>query len=369
MRKKHQDEQSDSSSSSNSAPESGPPPPLPILNEMDIDNGHVISRPSLHRQSCRPRLPSKELTRDESAASAVNHNSNNNNDLSVLDKPDSTGLPSDEYPSAINDDYFSQLLESFGGDHEISDQDHDLSMSPIPHSMLMPRTKTGPSGNALNFDDPEQQSSSFASSMDLQPLLPGPSSQELFATSGSLFGTSSSTSQSNDLSSEDDCECTSSALKVLEVVAAPLKGTDRNTVERKLCFLKRTLTQCIDLSRCSSCTQDSGFTMLVLVLYDKITATFEETAQWWKRNLTQPAREESGRAIQPPCMAFGRYQIDTIEEHGKVLATLLLLQLHRLVSLVSATRRSITSSKCETQLTLLTVLSHRLQAVQVTLNG
>lgn len=74
-----------------------------------------------------------------------------------------------------------------------------------------------------------------------------------------------------------------------------------------------------------------------------------------------------GSAQQP--MAFGRYPIDTMEEHCKVLATLILLQLHRLVSLVSAARRRIISSKWEGHSALLTLISQRTKAVQAILNS
>lgn len=69
-----------------------------------------------------------------------------------------------------------------------------------------------------------------------------------------------------------------------------------------------------------------------------------------------------GRGSQP-CMALERYRIDTIEEHCKVLVTLILLQLHRLVSLVSAARQSIASSKWEAHSTLLILLSHQTKAI------
>ncbi|PLB36811.1 uncharacterized protein BDW47DRAFT_132613 [Aspergillus candidus] len=355
-----------------------PPPLPPIFNEVEFGDAPAVSRPTGHPQIRRPssadkeipqnqRIPSNESAKNQNKAPTVNQNSDN--DLSTIDNPDSTEVPSDEYPSTISDDYFSQLLEPFGTAHEITEQNH------------------GPGKLPLAFDELERESSFLTSSIDLQPLIAHPSPKELFATSASLSGSSSSASQHMDLASEDDCECTSSALKILETVAAPLKDTDWNTVERKLCFLKQILTRCIALSRCSSCAQDSGFTMLVLVLYDKITTTIEEAAQWWKRHLDTPtrlARQEAERAMhydsreavpweggsaQQPHMALGRYPIDTMEEHCKVLATLILLQLHRLVSLLSAARQRITSSKWEGHLALLTILRQRTKAVQVILNG
>ncbi|PKY00100.1 hypothetical protein P168DRAFT_322557 [Aspergillus campestris IBT 28561] len=355
-----------------------PPPLPPIFNEVEFGDAPAVSRPTVHPQIRRPssadkeipqnlRVPSNESAKNQNKAPTVNQNSDKN--LSTLDKPDATDVPSDEYPSTISDDYFSQLLEPFGSAHEITDQDHH------------------PGNSSLNFDELERESPFLTSSIDLQPLIAHPSPQDLFATSASLSGSSSSASQHMELASEDDCECTSSALKILETVAAPLKDTDWSTVERKLCFLKQILIRCIALSRCSSCAQDSGFTMLVLVLYDKITTTFEEAAQWWKRHLDTPtrlARQEAERAMhhdsreavpwgrglaQQPPMALGRYPIDTMEEHCKVLATLILLQLHRLVSLLSAARRRISSSKWEGHLALLTILSQRTKAVQVMLNG
>lgn len=143
IRRKHRSQQSDSSS--NSANDSAPPPLPPIFNEVDIGQGPTIPRPTLQTQSRRPsptdkqippkqRISPNDSAKDGNGAPTVNQTSHN--DLSKHDKPDSTDVPSDEYPATISDDYFSQLLEPYGGDHEIADPDHDTGMSRAPHSLL-----------------------------------------------------------------------------------------------------------------------------------------------------------------------------------------------------------------------------------------
>ena len=143
IRRKHQSQRSDSSS--NSTHEPVPPPLPPVSNEVEIGNASAVPRPTLHPQIRRPsptdkdipqkqRIPYNESTRDQNKVPAVNRDSDH--DLSTLDKSDSTDVPSDEYPSTISDDYFSQLLEPFGADHEITEQDHDPGMSLVLDSLL-----------------------------------------------------------------------------------------------------------------------------------------------------------------------------------------------------------------------------------------
>jgi hypothetical protein len=218
----------------------------------------------------------------------------------------------------------------------------------------------------------------------MAPFISSNLSQGLFASPNGMFNNDLGTTappDHMDVNDPENCECTGNALRLLEIVTVQLKGTDWDTTERKLYLLKKNISQCFALSQCGSCTQDSGLAILVLVLYEKMATTFEEIAHWWKRNLYTPARaatkdghqrHESREGThqkyrsQQVGTSLGRYQIDTVEEHCKVFATLISLQLHRFVTLVSRMKRDITSSKWEAHSGLLKMLSTRIKLLQAT---
>lgn len=206
-------------------------------------------------------------------------------------------------------------------------------------------------------------------------------------------GTSTSSKDSMEKIEADDCECTGSALRVLEIAATPLKRTGWSTSEQKLCFLKTNISQCYALAQCTGCSQDSSLTMLVLIICEKLTAIFEEIAQWWSRSREtnkqasqrepsvgvksshsrdSPRQEATQRRHpkqQPPRMSLGSYQIDTLEERYKVFATLVCLQLQRLARFVTGLKGSIVSHKWTSHNAVAKVLGQRIMRLQAVLQS
>ena len=206
-------------------------------------------------------------------------------------------------------------------------------------------------------------------------------------------GMSTSSKDSMEKIEADDCECTGSALRVLETAATPLKRTAWSTSEQKLCFLKTNISQCYALAQCTGCSQDSSLTMLVLIICEKLTAIFEEIAQWWSRsretNRHASQRESSvgvksshsrdtprPEAIQrrhseqqPPRMSLGSYQIDTLEERYTIFATLVCLQLQRLASFVAGLRGSAVSYKWTSHSAVAKGLAQRIVRLQAVLQS
>lgn len=131
---------------------------------------------------------------------------------------------------------------------------------------------------------------------------------------------------------EDDCECTETALQVLEQVVMPARESeDWDTMEKKILVLKHNISQCLVLSQCAQCAQESGFSMLVLVIYERLTTAFEAVARWWSHRGDEPGGEQK----MPPrigqhSFAMGRYNIDSFEEHRVVFKAIVLLQMQRL---------------------------------------
>ena len=71
--------------------------------------------------------------------------------------------------------------------------------------------------------------------------------------------------------------------------------------------------------------------MLVLVIYEKLTAAFEEVARWWRHRVDEPAGEQN----MPPrigqhAFAMGRYNIDSFEEHRVIFKAIISLQIQRI---------------------------------------
>ncbi|KAK2030369.1 hypothetical protein LX32DRAFT_500067, partial [Colletotrichum zoysiae] len=142
---------------------------------------------------------------------------------------------------------------------------------------------------------------------------------------------------------ETDCECTETALQILEEVAVPPVGTDWAMAENTIFLLKNNISRCLVLAQCRGCRQESGVCMLNLVIYEKLTTGFEEVAQWWrKRYQPQGVRTDSHSRRErhhhqqqqlKTRITMGKYQIDTAEEHQAVFATIIACQLQRLAGL------------------------------------
>lgn len=160
---------------------------------------------------------------------------------------------------------------------------------------------------------------------------------------------------------DGDCECMGTALNILEAVAMPLSGTDGSMVEKKVMFVRENIDRCVALSQCRWCRQDSGISMLNLVIYEKLTAACEDIADVWTRPAkvqgvgSQKDRQKATRypllplpqqdqginkqQQQHPYLrtGLGCYSINTDEEHRAILAAINVLQLQRLTRLLHST--------------------------------
>ncbi|KAK1977253.1 hypothetical protein LZ30DRAFT_601667 [Colletotrichum cereale] len=172
------------------------------------------------------------------------------------------------------------------------------------------------------------------------------SSSNTYSNSNSSGPTSASSSTSlrncmdvdTDSYDDGDCECTETALQILEQVVTPSVGGGWAMAENNILLLKNNISRCLVLSKCRECRQESGICMLTLVIYEKLTASFEGVAQWWGRQRVEAqgsakGRRERQQQKQQTQIAMGRYQIDTAEEHRAVFATIIAWQLQRLSGL------------------------------------
>lgn len=312
------------------------------------------------------------------------------------------------YQLNLADDFFDLMEPMHGGRDMLGDGRPDLGLS----AKTAVANEHGIVGTGLELSDAMNSDTStgypsLSNSSDFQSLPTG-----LFENQTTLVNSITSRVSSSDDSpgkilnmsdvddiADDDCECTSTALQILERVAATisyassLSGNDWSTSETKLDHLKGNLSQCFTLSSCFSCHQDSGFVMLILVIYEKLASSLEEVVHELKRHLDtlrrtaankpHPSHKRSesrdisvqqgqtagmlqGQLLQQrrPRMSLGRYQIDTAEEHSTVFATLILLQLSKLAKLVDEVKRNVVNSQWESHLILAKVLSKRMRILQ-----
>ncbi|KAL2011464.1 hypothetical protein VTN00DRAFT_4182 [Thermoascus crustaceus] len=313
------------------------------------------------------------------------------------------------YQDALSDDYFSRILESLDASHNVNTPGQTTGTVIDCHSpplLGVPRQLTyntvGGEHEQTGLDSDivisHSQFRPLRTQMD-QPLLPlsnsvcssRPPTQGV-STSSTLFSSGSdSTSPSSfgasSIPVRDSCKCTGTALRILEAVAMPVKVGDWSTTEQELYSLKGNIWQCHVLSQCTSCRQDSGFTILMLILCEKITGIFEEVAAGWERQLrasasayhTEPGWTDISKVAaqevvhhwegsqQEARILLGKYQIDTAEERCEVFGSLILLQLNKLVGFFSEVKKTIVSSKWESHFELLKTLSHRIKDLRATL--
>ncbi|KAF5493254.1 hypothetical protein CGCF413_v010331 [Colletotrichum fructicola] len=157
---------------------------------------------------------------------------------------------------------------------------------------------------------------------------------------------------SNNSYDDGDCECSEGFLEILQEVVIPPVGADWAMAENTIFLLKNNISRCLVLSQCRGCRQDSKIGMLTLITYEKLTARFEEVAQWWgkhgqaqdvqsydcsqteRRQYQQQQQQQHKQHKQQklsgskdiqrqPWITMGRYQIDTAEEHRAVFATII----------------------------------------------
>ncbi|KAJ5961377.1 uncharacterized protein N7479_008527 [Penicillium vulpinum] len=218
-----------------------------------------------------------------------------------------------------------------------------------------------------------------------QPLtFPSTSSRSGKSSHASRCASIDSSVQSD--STPYSCQCTRSALKILEMLSSPFKPTERlYSVEQALYTLKRSIRQCQSLVQCSASERDSGIELLVIVLCEKMTAIFEGISAGWERQLQavactqkKPCAASAIGGVDPPQNDFrysqysripiGGYQIDTIEERHLVFGLLVQLQLKRLGEIMTTLRKNAMANNLESHLAILMPTNQKVENLKAALD-
>ncbi|KAK2616582.1 hypothetical protein QQS21_000405 [Conoideocrella luteorostrata] len=289
------------------------------------------------------------------------------------------------HPSLLNDECMPEFMDfhddlfisgfsssetSSSGNPDANESDFNPSYEPDARFLV----------NSSIFESDGHGCDVLGSPMDLVSPVPAPPGTSHSSISPELVP----------VNEEENCDCTGTALRMLELIATPPTRDDWQATEKKLYFLKKVISQCVVLSQCSSCPEDSGLSMLLIVMFEKLQTLFEEVADWRRRNVdhhgvldsrqSPPSREarsyssqDRGSPYQKPAakprsnLSMGCYQIDTPEEHLNIISTLVLLQLRRLAALVSKMRRNATKCRWDAHLNVLKSLTQRMKRLSATL--
>jgi len=171
------------------------------------------------------------------------------------------------------------------------------------------------------------------------------------------------------------CQCTATALSILEKLPIPSKASDLGAAEQTLYLLKRSIRQCYSLTQCHACWHESGFNILMIMLYEKMTGIFErlvvEKTHHIKIFTGTPSNNPNSGARQflqnnesdpkQGRMLIGEYEIDTFQEHCDVFDTLFVFQLNKLGDLLSEIKRNALGANWESHLAALRPVTQRMK--------
>lgn len=170
---------------------------------------------------------------------------------------------------------------------------------------------------------------------------------------------------------DGDCECMETALHIIEQIvgspAASSPGADWAFAESRIILVKTSISRCIVLEQCRGCRQESGTCMLTLVVYEKLTAVFEEVASWWCHQGRGNNRHQHVMSRNPQrqtSFAMGQYRVDTDEEHRAIFATIITLHLQRLSGLSVSMLENSRKEKWRTHLEYGKVLCRRIKSLE-----
>ncbi|KAJ4144930.1 hypothetical protein LMH87_003797 [Akanthomyces muscarius] len=262
----------------------------------------------------------------------------------------------------------------------------DVLMPCLPETPQAPRIEYNgsyqPNASAFTVDPLSYEPTNASKKVPGSPM-------DLVSPIAVSSGLSRSASASEQIYDEENCDCTGIALRLLEETISAPKLDEWQGTERKLYFLKTAISECAALFECSCLQHDSGLSMLVVVVYEKLQFFFEDISEstghrldqsrsnpqaspgnWGRSHVGQDDGSQGRQRLhsQPrPNLTIGHYHIDTREEHFNVMSALVLLQLRRLAALVSKLKRNAADREWNAHVSLLRNLVHRMKSLSATL--
>lgn len=137
------------------------------------------------------------------------------------------------------------------------------------------------------------------------------------------------------------CQCTHTALRVLETLQISNCKLAPSAFDRILCLKKQAIEKCTSITDCPNCLAVSPMVTLLIVICEKLVVSFESWSNRYNEKiLARPQENADGdvgreRIQQIGILALGVYQVDVEEEKCSLLRALAMVQLRRLTHILS----------------------------------
>ncbi len=257
----------------------------------------------------------------------------------------------------------------------VSDFNYDLSVLPSPLHMPSPMDSylIDPEASPAQSQQFDQASLRQSTAPLLTPESEVPGSLALARNRDDVTSRSSSTASS--LSSQS-CPCMHTALGILENLEVKNSRLNLYAVDHVLCFKKRALAQCNAMLDCRNCNALSGFMMLLVVICEKMVASFERLAtscrEQQEQHQTPPGvggwRKAEGTGLASGQSIFlGDYEVDLAEERWCLVRVLVMLQLKNLGNLLMRLKSVANPWNWETHRTILVSIDRRFRETAASL--
>ncbi|KAI4217468.1 MAG: hypothetical protein LQ351_000063 [Letrouitia transgressa] len=167
--------------------------------------------------------------------------------------------------------------------------------------------------------------------------------------------------------SASSCRCMSTALDILEVLEVKNSKMSLEAIDGILSFKKRALAQCNVMLECQGCNSHSQFMMLLVVICDKMVASFERlsiSCREVHNTITEVGdikRAEGFTIVDGKSLFVGEYEVDLDEERCYLVRQLVMLQLKNLATFELRLKGIANGWSWDAHKTMLATIDKRLQ--------
>ena len=171
-------------------------------------------------------------------------------------------------------------------------------------------------------------------------------------------------------SPSSSCQCEQIAIEILEAIEVKANTNSPCTSAQILQIQKQALRQCTTMLACIPCSNDSRFVMLLAVIFEKMTHSFQRllTRTDLQCFLVGGSSEPSLPTQGDHTLYLADYEIDDNQERQAVVHALITLQLKALNELLSRLEGIATAQNWGTHCMMIAAASKDLQEVSHALN-
>ncbi|KAL8708611.1 MAG: hypothetical protein Q9220_006547 [cf. Caloplaca sp. 1 TL-2023] len=167
--------------------------------------------------------------------------------------------------------------------------------------------------------------------------------------------------------SANSCRCMSTALDILEVLEIKNSKMSLEAIDGILSFKKRALNQCNVMLECQGCNSHSQFMMLLVVICDKMVASFERLSLSCREvhqqihQIGDIKKTEGFTIVDGKSLFVGEYEVDLDEERCYLVRQLVMLQLRNLATFELRLKGIANGWSWDAHKTMLATIDKRLQ--------